>query len=126
MLQRNPEPVLKPAQKRPRNPTRKKARTPALLPLRQLPPQRHPELSAPAAPSTAAPAAPSSGSKASSKKSSTPTQAQTPPQPGMVRVNTDTGVYHKSGRWYGKTKNGKWMTEEDAIKAGYKDAKKGG
>jgi len=60
------------------------------------------------------------------KKSSTPTQAQTPPQPGMVWVNTDTGVYHKSGRWYGNTKNGKWMTEQDAIKAGYKDAKRGG
>jgi hypothetical protein len=44
----------------------------------------------------------------------------------MVWVNTDTGVYHKSGRWYGKTKNGKWMTEEDAIKAGYKEAKRGG
>ena len=39
----------------------------------------------------------------------------------MVWVNTDTGVYHKPGsRWYGKTKQGKWMTEQDAIKAGYK------
>jgi hypothetical protein len=51
-------------------------------------------------------------------------QAQTPPSPGMVWVNTDTGVYHKPGsRWYGKTKQGKWMTEPDAIKAGYKSSK---
>jgi hypothetical protein len=51
-------------------------------------------------------------------------QAQTPPSPGMVWVNTDSGVYHKAGsRWYGKTKQGKWMTEQDAVKAGYKPAK---
>ena len=43
---------------------------------------------------------------------------------GMVWVNTATGVYHKKGsRWYGKTKKGKYMLEEDAIKAGYKPAK---
>src|SRR5262249_28119657 len=29
---------------------------------------------------------------------------QTPPQKGMVWVNTDSGVFHKEGsRWYGKT-----------------------
>ncbi|MGC1618864.1 MAG: hypothetical protein WA765_10285 [Candidatus Acidiferrum sp.] len=43
---------------------------------------------------------------------------------GMVWVNTSAGVYHKKGsRWYGKTKKGKYMLEEDAIKAGYKPAK---
>ena len=37
----------------------------------------------------------------------------------MVWVNTDSGVYHKPGtRWYGKTKQGKYMTEADAQKAG--------
>ena len=41
-----------------------------------------------------------------------------------VWVNLDTGVYHKGGRWYGKTKNGKFMTEDDAKKAGYKAAKR--
>jgi hypothetical protein len=38
---------------------------------------------------------------------------------GQVWVNTETGVYHKSGRWYGATKQGKFMTEQEAIKAGY-------
>jgi hypothetical protein len=41
-----------------------------------------------------------------------------------VWVNLDTGIYHKGGRWYGKTKNGKFMTEDDAKKAGYKSAKR--
>jgi hypothetical protein len=45
--------------------------------------------------------------------------AKTPPKPGMVWVNKDSKIYHKEGdRWYGKTLNGEWMTEEDAIKAG--------
>ena len=50
--------------------------------------------------------------------------AQQPPpanSAGMVWVNTDSGIYHKPGtRWYGKTKQGKYMTEADAVKAGYK------
>ena len=41
-----------------------------------------------------------------------------------VWVNLDTGIYHKGGRWYGKTKNGKFMTVEEAKKAGYKPAKR--
>jgi cytoskeletal protein RodZ len=42
-----------------------------------------------------------------------------------VWVNTDTGIYHKPGsRFYGKTKKGKYMTETDARKAGYREAKK--
>ena len=41
---------------------------------------------------------------------------------GKVWVNTESGVYHKSGRWYGKTKSGKFMTEADAKAAGYKPA----
>jgi len=43
---------------------------------------------------------------------------------GKVWVNTETGVYHKGGRWYGKTKAGKFMTEVEAKAAGYKAAKK--
>jgi len=54
-------------------------------------------------------------------------QQQTPPAngAGTVWVNTDSGVYHKPGtRWYGKTKQGKYMTEADAQKAGYLAADK--
>jgi len=65
---------------------------------------------------TTAPAA-KSGAKAA-------TGAQTPPQPGMVWANQKSKVYHKEGdQWYGKGKNGKWMAEADAKKAGYKAAK---
>jgi hypothetical protein len=42
---------------------------------------------------------------------------------GKVWVNTETGVYHKGGRWYGATKQGKFMTEQEAIKAGYRASK---
>lgn len=42
---------------------------------------------------------------------------------GKVWVNTETGVYHKGGKWYGATKQGKFMTEPDAVKAGYRSAK---
>ena len=54
-------------------------------------------------------------------------QAQTPPAPGMVWVNLETKVFHRQGDpWYGKTKKGQFMTEADALKAGYREAKKGG
>ncbi len=39
---------------------------------------------------------------------------------GQVWVNTRSGVYWKSGsKYYGKTKVGKYMSEADAIKAGF-------
>ena len=42
---------------------------------------------------------------------------------GLVWVNLNTKVYHKPGvATYGTTKNGKFMTEADAQKAGYKAA----
>jgi hypothetical protein len=41
---------------------------------------------------------------------------------GMVWVNTSTKVYHKDGEYYGNTAHGKFMTEADAQKAGYKAA----
>ena len=52
--------------------------------------------------------------------------AQPPPAKGMVWVNTATKVYHYEGdRWYGNTKEGKYMTEQEAIKAGYRASKEG-
>jgi hypothetical protein len=49
---------------------------------------------------------------------------KTPPQKGMVWVNTASGVYHHEGdQWYGKTKDGKFMSEEEAKKAGFHEAK---
>jgi hypothetical protein len=57
-------------------------------------------------------------------KSNLDESAQAPPEKGMVWVNLDSGVYHREGdRWYGKTKHGKYMSEADAQKAGYRSAK---
>ena len=39
-----------------------------------------------------------------------------------VWVNLDSGIYHRSDRWYGNTKNGKFMTVDEAKKADYKAA----
>jgi DNA uptake protein ComE-like DNA-binding protein len=81
--------------------------------------------------STATPSPSSSGqaptSTPESRAASSGDQAvaQQPPQPGMVWVNLDTKIYHKEGhRWYGKTKHGQFMNEDDAIKAGYRESKK--
>src|SRR6266700_6029237 len=57
-------------------------------------------------------------------------EATNPPAPGgghgQVWVNTETGVYHREGsRFYGTTKHGKYMTEQDAIQAGNKASPKG-
>jgi hypothetical protein len=45
---------------------------------------------------------------------------------GLVWVNTSTKVYHKDGQFYGKTKQGKFMSEPDAQKAGFKAAQEPG
>ena len=66
----------------------------------------------------------SRSSSVAGSSASESTTAQTPPQPGMVWVSRRSKVYHVQGdRWYGKTKHGEWMTEADAIKAGYRKAK---
>lgn len=58
------------------------------------------------------------------QKDATATPAP-PAGSGQVWVNLDSKVYHKEGdRWYGKTKNGKYMSEADAQAAGYRAAKK--
>ncbi len=77
------------------------------------------------APPAAAPAG-APGSTAPASKQPTAQQRTSSASPtAMVWVNTESGVYHKPGtRWYGKTKQGKYMTEADAVKAGYHPAKK--
>ncbi len=43
---------------------------------------------------------------------------------GMVWVNTGTKVYHhQESKYYGKTKQGKFMNEDEAKTAGYMAAK---
>jgi hypothetical protein len=66
--------------------------------------------------------APAQAPSAGSSQGAAPPAA---PGPGMVWVNTDTKVYHREGdRFYGKTKHGKYMTESEAVQAGYRPAKK--
>jgi len=81
--------------------------------------------SSPAANAKASPAPDRTKAKDNSENNSG-AATQTPPQKGMVWVNLNTGVYHREGdRWYGKTKKGKFMSEADAQKAGYRPAKEG-
>lgn len=43
---------------------------------------------------------------------------------GLVWVNTRSHVYHTGGRYYGKTKQGRFMSLADARKAGYRAARR--
>jgi hypothetical protein len=53
-------------------------------------------------------------------------EAQILPPTGMVWANVKSGVFHREGEhWYGKTGQGKFMTEAEARKAGYRPAEEG-
>jgi hypothetical protein len=68
---------------------------------------------------------PSPGASASVGRTTNSRTSQPPPKVRVVWVNTASKVYHLPGsRWYGKTRHGRYMTEEDAIKAGYRPASK--
>src|SRR6266849_6028872 len=81
-----------------------------------------------AAPSNSMAPAKTAPTKASSKAAASAAisdpQIASAKSNGMVWVNTDSGVYHKGGRWYGKTKTGKFMSEADDKAAGYKASDK--
>jgi DNA uptake protein ComE-like DNA-binding protein len=86
--------------------------------------------SAPARSQGSTAAAPAKAAKPAPGASSQGTESEvvprTAPAAGMVWVNTESKVYHYEGdRWYGKTKEGKFMTEADAIKAGYRASREG-
>jgi DNA uptake protein ComE-like DNA-binding protein len=92
-------------------------------------PKKSAPASAPAAAAAPAPASAPATQKVAPKapESATGATAARPaPARGMVWVNTATKVYHYEGdQWYGKTKEGQYMTEQDAIKAGYRASKEG-
>jgi hypothetical protein len=70
-----------------------------------------------------------SPAKKSSRKPPSPTTNSTEAEiaaakaSGKVWVNTETRKYHSGGRWYGRTKQGKFMTVDEAKKQGYVAAK---
>jgi hypothetical protein len=82
------------------------------------------EMKKPAPTAAAPPAAAPPPAKSSDSAKAVTEPAAKPPAKGMVWVNLDSKVFHREGdRWYGKTKNGKFMTEAEALKEGYRESK---
>ena len=67
------------------------------------------------------------GSTPQSSELVSPIVSQAPSSPGEVWVNTKSGKYWKPGSlFYGKTKRGEYMTEELAVRGGYRPANRSG
>jgi hypothetical protein len=72
----------------------------------------------------APPAQKHSTSPAPPPPGATTTTHGNPPSPTAVWVNTESHVYHKPGsRHYGKTRAGKYLTEQEAIAEGDRPAR---
>jgi len=70
------------------------------------------------------PQATSQSEKSSAKtKASSSSKAEGTAGAGKVWLNTDSNIYHREGsRWYGTTKSGKYVTEQEAKAAGARAA----
>lgn len=95
-----------------------------LVTVGKVPPAAKPALPKTPQPAASAPAKPAKLPAAAAQPRTA--KPATPPPAGkdMVWVNTDTKIYHKAGsQWYGKTKQGSYMPESEAIKAGFREAR---